>query len=275
MVEQVVYQPFVGEAVVEATEAAWPEGAKMINGDKLRGGEITTLVVLCPLYGQGSLEESVLIVAPSGVGDSRVVNKLRGYMKVLAGMNEYVQATGGKINLKVVVANKGVLMGQAPTETDVAALEYHRELYEVVWGEFAREQGMGLVVADYDDLGVEFPRFVEMGAGLPEGVEEPTGSAKEQAGVMIEQFNALLELPEEIVNNKKNRNRVARILEMEGLGYAGAWWMVAGYLVFDHRIAELVGDNGVYLMAERFEPLLSVARMTPSVDGLCRLEIKA
>ena len=92
---------------------------------------------------------------------------------------------------------------------------------------------------------------------------------------MINILNSYLKLPHTIVDNKKNRKIIERILNMEGLGFNGAFWLIAGYLAFDYKISPLVGENGILLAAERFEPLFGIAKMTPSLSELTRINIKA
>lgn len=89
---------------------------------------------------------------------------------------------------------------------------------------------------------------------------------------MINLFNTNLALPEPIVNNKKNRKRIGNLLQMGGLGFADVYNLVAGYLVFDHMIASIVGEGGVYLSCEGFPALFSIASLTPNLENVTRIE---
>ena len=44
---------------------------------------------------------------------------------------------------------------------------------------------------------------------------------------------------------------------------------------FDHKIADIVGHNGIYVVAERLEPLFGIARFTESLRQMTRIQIKA
>ena len=53
------------------------------------------------------------------------------------------------------------------------------------------------------------------------------------------------------------------------------FWLIAGYLAFDNKIAEIVGDNGIYITSERLEPLFGIAKFTESLSNLTRIQTKA
>lgn len=89
---------------------------------------------------------------------------------------------------------------------------------------------------------------------------------------MINMFNTNLNLPEMVVNNKRNRKRIGNLLQMGGLGFADVYNLVSGYLVFDHMIASIVGENGIYLSCEGFPALFSIASLTPSLENVTRVE---
>ena len=55
----------------------------------------------------------------------------------------------------------------------------------------------------------------------------------------------------------------------------GVFWLTTGYLAFDYRIPEIVGENGVYLATERFEPLFGISTFTSGLKEMPRVSLKA
>jgi len=257
----------------KAVTSAWSD--IQISGGKhgIDPRDINICVVYCPLYAQGSLRESKLLNTPAGISDSRVVNKNFAYSKVIASLSEYSKKISGGLKLFAVFANKGVLLAGEPSEKDLIALDYHDTLYKTATLSMCKQLGIEYSFSNYENLDVDFPVFVDPSAPLPKEIEVP-GNAKAES-IMINILNSYLKLPHTIVDNKKNRKIIERILNMEGLGFNGAFWLIAGYLAFDYKISPLVGENGILLAAERFEPLFGIAKMTPSLSELTRINIKA
>lgn len=59
------------------------------------------------------------------------------------------------------------------------------------------------------------------------------------------------------------------------VGVETTFWMVAGYLAFDYQIPEILGQGGLYISAERFGPIFKIARLTPALNEMARIEVKA
>ena len=211
------------------------------------------------------------------IEQSRVANKWNALLKVTNMMQDFLAPFGG-IELTAVFANKGVLSGREVTGRDEKALLRHRELYKQTVQRFMVEKGIEGQFFSYDELGVSFPTFVNPLDDMPIPKEPLEIRKGDQAKRMIWCLNEYLiqnGVSTQIVGNRSNRKVIEKLLEMKGMRFNGVFWLVAGYLVFDHMIPKLIGDDGIYLSTERFEPLFCIARFTPSLKELTIVEIKA
>lgn len=250
-----------------AIENAWPD-VRVVNKKEIINPMIDACVVYCPLYAPGFMSESELISYPDTIQDSRVAGKTLAYSASLKGISEYAKRMGGELNLKAVFANKGVIMDQKYSGLNKQKLAYHSELYKKYTKELCESLGINYDYFDYNDLGVEFPTFVG-GKSLPKNIAIDFNEKTEPQ--LISAFNQNLNLSEEIVNNNKNRKVVKNIIRL--MGVEGAYWLIAGYLVFDWKIASLVGGEGIYLVAERANSLFGISKLTKSLNAITRVHL--
>jgi len=271
----VVPNEIVGEGLSKAVGLVWPE-SQIIQGDySLEINPLSGAVVFCPLYGQGPLENSRLINSPLKFSDSRVYQKNLAYSRVISGVSQYIASLGGEVVLKAVFADRGVLLGKNPDNEDLDALNYHKRLYGDFIVDLCVKNGIrSHNLQSYEDLSVEFPKFVDPRLQIPQD---------DEAGLMVEKtsskiigmLNKHLGLPFEILDNKRSRKVIERVMGMNGIDFNAAFWLIGGYLAFDYKIASMIGKNGLYLASERFDPLFYISKLTPSLDGLTRVQIKA
>lgn len=251
-------------------EKAFP-GVCVANKDTpLSPVDLKALVVLCPLYEHGSLATSGLVQPPYGIKDSRVAKKVEGYVTVLRSLNSSVQQAGGSMQLEVVFANKGVLLGRDPNLHDYDLLEYHQSQYKSYFADLCAKENITPTFNDYSSLGVDFPVYVNPEAELPTGLPEVSGTAAEQ---MLIKLNSFLKLLEPVVNNSKSRKKTKDIID--AITFTSAFWLIAGYLAFDYKIKQLLGKNGIYLSAERMVSLWGTAYLTPGLNDIPRIQIPA
>lgn len=236
--------------------------------------KVAACVVVCPLYDKGDLMHSKLLKFPAQLKDSRVSVKVEAYLTVIQALNESLKSVGTKLDLNVVFANKGVLLSGEAGSGEQEALDYHFGLYKKKFSDFSDDQGFEISFSDYNNWGVNFPVFINTSQKAPDSGPFPEGIVKPESK-MIWQLNKYFPQRSPILDIKKNRHTVGRIMQMNGLTYGGAFWLIAGYLAFDANIAKIVGDNGIYIVAERLEPLFGIAKFTKSLDELARIQIKA
>ena len=253
---------------------AWPETSVVNPKDINFSSQTEVCVVLCPLYLPGKLEESKLMPYPAIINGSRVANKMNAYLSVINLMNNCISEFGGKMNLNVVFANKGVLFSGKPGKDQLGYLKHHKDIYAQFFNDFGKMSGININFFDYDDFGVQFPIFVDPKASIPVEIADIEWSGPSESK-MIFQLNKCLNLPIAIEDTKKSRHAVKRVLDMEGTTYESAFWIIAGYLAFDYKIADIIGQNGIYIAAERFEPLFGIARLTKSLRELTKVQLKA
>ena len=265
MAEILGYHP---DYLWRAVSKVWPESA-VVPGLKMPDVNAKACFVLCPLYSPGSLEESHLIVPPATITDSRVSRKVEAYEAVVSALHSKLKSLGGGLDLTVVFANKGVLGDHDYTEE--WKLGYHKELYQSRFEKLSSDIGLQVKFYDYNELGVEFPVFVG-NKPLPEGMVVPD---QEVERTMLGYFDQLLKLSFALNVNKDSRKVVKNIIGGENMGFEAAFWVIAGYLAFDWRIHELIGDAGIYIMAERFDPLFWIYKLTPGLKRVNKVLLKA
>lgn len=267
---------FDKEVFLETVGSAWPESVVVDRGHELLPDKLNVCVIFCPLYSPGPLSESKLIRPPMKIIDSRVSQKAEAYASVLKVASDYLGPFGGSLSVKAVFANRGVLFGGEPTGEEKQYLNYHGELYKSMMQEFSQMTGSELEFYDYDDLGVKFERLIDPNKPIPEdaknGVKE---EIREESKVIVYLNNYLgPNLPFEIIDNKKTRKVIKSIMSI-GIDIDQAFWLIAGYMAFDHKIPQLVGKNGIYLVSERFGPLFRISKFTPELDNVTRIQLKA
>lgn len=258
------------ERIWSVIEKSWPETSVVNKQDEL-GKEIRAAVVLCPLYAPGDLTSAGLIKPPLKIDDSRVAGKVRAYRQSLTAMADFAQTTGRKLQLSVVLADRGVLFSGEPTKSDKRALDYHYQLYCQVWGDFSKRQGVGVTTSKYSEKNVCFPDFLDLRASLPVSKRSEGVSRESEVISYLNQYFGTT-----ILETKKNRHVVERILGIRGINSTTeAFWLIAGYLAFDPQIPKLVGPEGIYVVAERLEPLFGISRFTEALNQLTRVQLKA
>lgn len=240
-------------------------GVEVKNGKEL-GKDIKALFTLCPLYEIGQLQDAGLVKFPGAIESSRVAGKWKGIQNVLERLSQYAITKGGSLDLSVVFANKGVLLNVQPRAEDEETLKYHELLYKNEVAIFCQKCGIDFTFLNYDDCNIVFPRFVDPNSPIP-----ATGNS------MIDSLNQYMEslgLPNAITSKNKKTRRLLKDIS-ESFGEKAAFWLVAGYLAFDHKIPEMIGENGIYISTERFDPLFRIAGLTKALEVLTRIEVKA
>ncbi len=264
MAETISYHP---DDFWKTISEVWPESV-VIPGLKPPDINAKACIVLCPLYSPGSLEESRLIAPPATITDSRVSRKVEAYEAAVSALHSKLKSLGGSLDLMVVFANKGVLGDHDHSEE--WKLDYHQGLYQSRFAKLSGDAGVQVNFYDYDELGIEFPVFVG-NKPLPEGMVVPN---QEVEKTMLGYFDQLLKLSFALSTNKDARKVVKNIMGGENMGFESAFWDIAGYLAFDWKIHELIGEAGIYIMAERFDPLFWIYKLTPSLKRVNKVLLK-
>jgi hypothetical protein len=240
---------------------------------ELASPKINVCMVFCPLYAHGELSDSKIIFPPDEILDSRVAGKFEAYMPVINSMQKYLKDFGGGIDLTAVFANKGVILSDEPQDKHKEALDYHAELYKNAMNELSKTLEIPVNFYDYESLGVNFPQFYNpQKAVMPENIYiEPEMRPESQ---MINALNQYFGDHSPIEDNKTNRKVVKSILQFKGTSFEAAFWLIAGYLAFDPKIPDLIGENGVYLVSERADSLFWISKLTSTLDKLTRVQVK-
>lgn len=151
------------------------------------------------------------------------------------------------------------------------ALVDHNELYQQAISQQLGSMGINHNYHNYDDFGVQFPEFVNPRSPVP-GADKHNLQLIKMINGYLSQLNSG---HPGVINNKDNRHCIKGIGEMNGMNPQAIFWLLAGYLAFDSKIASHVGEKGIYMVAECFEPLFRITKLTPSLKTLPKIKIKA
>ncbi len=277
-----------------AVETSWDKGISVVGKENDVKSDVHILCTFCPLYALGSLEDSRLLDNAS-IDTSRVASKWNALRAVLKGLNSHARSAGGSIEVTAVFANRGVLLGTDAQARDFDTLEIHGFVYEQALKTFSVDTGIECRFATFDDLDVPLPKFVNTHAAIPDRFTANSnceGLKKQKEALLIEALNNYAQIigladRVSIVNNKHNRKRVTKIMnmwrgpsgELETGATELAFWLLAGYITFDHLIPDILHSSpdktGIYLVTERFDPLFAIAEFTASLKPIPRVNIKA
>ncbi len=254
-------------------ESSWP-GAVVKNKENFKFGPVSNVcIVLCPLYKKGDIKRTDILDVGESLEESRVFGKTKAYEAALRALSFSLQKTSSSLRVNFVIANKGVLLERNPVAEDYEKLKYHNELYTRLIDEWAQIMGFEYILTDYFERGIDFPEFVRVTQKIPKNTEHSEDINKNEPFLLIEYLNRYLK-PVELIQNNGNNRHVAKSL-IKAFGLNAAFWLTAGYLVFDHKIPEIIGENGIYIVSERFDPLYSIVKFTPNLEKLTRIQLKA
>lgn len=248
---------------------------RVLNQEQAGNENLSALVTFCPLYQPGDLATSQLMAAPAKIGESRVAGKWQALQSVLGAMASYQHKTGKELSVTAVFANRGVLLGTEPTAADVERLAHHGEVYQKAISAFCADSGVACDFTDYEELDVPISQFVNPGEAIPDS-DSATSFQIGSPGYVLDALNSYakkLNLPTQLTQNRDTRRKIGDLTK--SFGPETAFWLTAGYLAFDYKIPELVGEGGVYLGTERFAPIFRIATLTPGLRSMARVEISA
>ncbi|MFH1792575.1 MAG: hypothetical protein ABH819_02910 [Patescibacteria group bacterium] len=253
------------QKIWDAVNLVWPNSLIKNPRDKIIKNP-KVCIVYCPLYAKSELDNSKLIEPFQPLEESRVYNKLLVYKSVIEAVESSIKKEGGSMNLLAIFANKGVLLGenQNVKKADNILLA-HGELLK----RYTKIINVNSVFIDYEQLQVKFPKFVNFKDSLPVTIKSEEDV--KLTSKLIQMFNSEICINEKIIDNKKNRKLLNNFIKMYGL--EGTYWLIGGYLAFDYMIHDLVGDDGIYIAAERMGILFGISRLTPSLEKVTRIQL--
>ncbi len=248
------------------------EGLQLINAEKFNGNHVNALITPCPLYAPGDLSASTIALHPQSIADSRVGKKWSATTTAVEALTGYLRERQGDLELTVAFADTGVLLSHVPEIEHHDAVANHIGLYQGEIDTFCQERGIKYSFTTFSDLGVNFPRFVNLREKPP--TLKPTDYEADSNSVLeaLNEYLVKQGIPNHIHNNKTARNRINDLMKANGV--ETTFWLVAGYLAFDYMIPALLGQNGVYMSVERFDPVFRIASLTEGLKGYPRLEVK-
>jgi|SRR3989344_157620 len=276
MIERLTHEDFDSKSLGLVIQKSWPESI-MVNSHALEGPNVKALLTFCPLYKPGALKDSTLMTPPTLIEGSRVANKWLALQAVLTTMQGYLKSVGGGLDVQAVFADKAVLLAHDPTDLDHLALRHHSNIYREVMNQYCNEQDIHYTYATYTDLHVPGPVFVNPKAPIHRlASDEDTMSLESRLIADLNTFLRKEEIPSQVIDNRKIRKLMQKLHSLGGgTSSEEVYWLVTGYLAFDHIISNLVSPNGLYIATERFEPLFGISNMTPSLHAMPRIHIKA
>lgn len=248
-------------------------GLNVINEPQIFNPNMKALVVFCPLYAHGSLETSELLGEGASIESSRVGGKWQVIKHLLNTMASGLHDLGGNMELIAILANKGVLLKHQPTQKDEKALDYHNLAYQKAVEDLTKQIGITCQYTNYDELGVNYPRFINPQASIPGIADDILDTDIIDVHQLVQALNIILfnSIKQPIADNKDTRRALSYLVNSFGL--KSAFWLASSYPPFDQMIPQIIGQNGVYLSAERFGGLFKITNLTPGVKKMTRLEL--
>lgn len=220
-------------------------------------------ITLCPLYGQGPLEESTLIAPPERMEESRVYNKWQSAMSLVEtfknGLSQFM------ITPRVVFtfADLGVISRTQDERTN-ELLAYSEQLYTNAARDRLGIMGVEFDFLKYSDLRSDFPRFIAPGGNM-DGLFRSKKDISEKMDAMIGRLN------QSGIEFADNFDRKTIEKMMTSLGVKVTEGLLAQYGTFD---AITTRDGKINAFFERSGLLLQVTdlfphRDRPRIDILC------
>lgn len=264
-------------SAMQKTKMSWidverPIGESTVqvsNKPSLVSDKVKVLMALCPLYAQGTLRDSRLLQNPKSIEESRVGGKWTVYSEIISRMSESLLALGVDLELKIVFADTGILLGHEPTKDDTNAVNSHNYLYMEEVSKLLNPKGIPYTYTSHSELGVTVPRFFNTQE------KTPIRGTITQEG-MIEKVNSYLKSigsEGKIKQTNDSRRVVFNFMNMNSLGLDMAFWLMAGYVGFDYKIPQIAGNDGIYMQSERFGQLLQLAKLTEELKSMARINI--
>lgn len=231
-------------------------------------GRLRANITLCPLYAQGSMEQSILLDSPNAVEESRVAGKWHAGIAMIGAIQERLEQVGYSLHVVFTFADLGVLVHQNFDEA-MPLLDRHRTQYETSAQSALENSGVTWEFQSYSQMGIEFPQFTDPNAG-----EAAEGNSRreivDRLAREVAQYNVL---DEGVIArfNKKVRPIVTSMLN--AFGYDLARLFLLQYGTFD-AITSRPGDLNCYF--ERGELLLNMTNLFPHGNDpeISRVDIK-
>lgn len=231
-------------------------------------GKVRMNITLCPLYAQGSMEQSILLDSPNAVEESRVAGKWQAGIAMISAIQERLEQVGYGLHVVFTFADLGVLVHQNFDEA-MPLLDRHRTQYETLAQSALENTGVTWEFQSYSQMEIKFPQFIDPNAG-----EAAEGNSRreivDRLAREVAQYNVLDEGAMARFN-KKVRPIITSLIN--AFGYDLARLFLLQYGTFD-ALTSRPGDINCYL--ERGELLLNVTNLFPHGNdrNRSRIDIK-
>ena len=239
------------------------------------------LIILCPLYSQGSLQDSTLLPDPKDLAESRVGPKFNVYTEAAKATKEHLNAIGRTMELEILFADRGVLISHDPTTQDLEALESHRALYV---GELLKGLGgtnMTFRMRSFSELGghaiTKIPQFINTHGTpgyIPDDLKLPEKMKKKVQ--FIKQHLEAQGISVQLAGTSTFNNILNPIMAGKESSPATLIGLVEQYIASEMSFLDpdILGMDGMFVNAERFSPLLDMPELLPQLMGLRRVDVK-
>lgn len=245
----------IGQAVEQAFSLV-PGVQRLVGMESLHveDNRLRMNVTLCPLYAQGTMEESTLIDSPDAVRESRVAGKWQTGIEVVRTVEQTLAASDINLHVQFTFADLGVILN-SPTDEDRERLALHRNLYEQAAQEALEPLGVTWSFQSYSEMEVSFPQFIS-----PSSDKLITGSRRDVVDALVREASESVPFDTTAMNrfNKKIRPIVTSMVNAFGIDLSRLFLLQYG--TFD-AVTSRPGDLNCYF--ERGELLLNVTNLFP------------
>lgn len=233
--------------------------------------ELELLAVLCPLYAPGTLEESELLKPPLSLGDSRVGSKFKIYVETAKIIKDFTITAGMNLSFKFLFANTGVLLSRKPTEEDDARLDAHMEFYKSEAERNLADAGIKFTMDSFSDLRglpiAKIPKYIITSRSKNE-MPRPKHLIKE-----ISREMESLGINPSFASKASTNSIVGEMLSMKGASVETVKGLVETYIASELSFIPILNGNGIFINAERFQPLLRMPDMLSELKQLKRVDV--
>ncbi len=242
----------------------------LANSLSAESRNIKLVMILCPLFKMGELEESELLFGTScSIANSRICSKWKSTLNLLDTMRVKFQEGRDSIHVDFIFADNGT---PNPTMTikDFEDIQKHEDVWRSELNERFANTNISFTLHKFSDFCPEVPAFIDL-----KNVDNEVENIKTSENFILE-VNKLLARwislnPPQIGINRKNKKIVKRLISF--FNTSTAINMCATYIAKRFRLPEIFPDS-IFVWIERSDVLLVIDDMLEEFKNAKKVLIK-
>jgi len=239
-------------------------------------GDLSLLIILCPLFKNGTLVESSLLSGNNcSIENSRINLKWAETKKFINCLHKEMRGCNKKIHIDFLFADNGVPMISS-NNFDIEILKEHLVIWQDEIENFLMNKDIGFEIIKFRKIVPEIPVFLNINES--EFLRLNSINRNDIKVDFINKLNIQLEawfkdsidIPH-IEIDRKNKKRVSRLLSVFSLD--SAFVMCSTYLAKRFRLPKIF-NNSVFVWFERMDVLLTMDDMLEEFKDVRKIMIK-